>query len=63
MADGRKKKKNGVKLKIVLVFSLMVMLITFFSYMLSTTLEEVLADQRGEGVIITHTESETEGQP
>lgn len=63
MADGRKKKKNGVKLKIVLVFSLMVMLITFFSYMLSTTLGEVLADQRGEGVIITHTESETEGQP
>ncbi len=60
MAYGSGKKKSGGKLKLVAVFSVMVLLITFFSYMLSTTLEEVLADERGEGVIITHTESEAE---
>lgn len=53
----KKKRKGRLRTDIIVIVSLMVMLITFFSYMLNTSLEDVLADQRGEGVIITHTSS------
>ncbi|MCD8095677.1 MAG: hypothetical protein LUE12_06060 [Ruminococcus sp.] len=56
---GKKKKRKGaLRVDIIGIVSLLILLITFFSYMLNTTLEDVLDKQRGEGVIITHTESE-----
>ncbi|CDA72299.1 putative uncharacterized protein [Ruminococcus sp. CAG:579] len=54
----QKKRKGGFRIDIILIFSVMVLLITFFAYMLNTSLEDVLTKQRGEGVVITHTESE-----
>lgn len=55
---GKKKKRSGrLRVDIIIIVSVMILLITFFSYMLNTSLEDVLADQRGEGVIITHTSS------
>ncbi len=54
----KKKKRSGrLRVDIIVVVSIIVLLVTFFSYMLNTSLEDVLADQRGEGVIITHTSS------
>lgn len=57
----KKNKKSGrLRVDIIVIVALMVLLITFFSYMLNTSLEDVLADERGEGVIITHTSSADE---
>lgn len=52
-----KKRKDRLRIDIILIVSVMILLATFFAYMLDTTLEEVLEDERGSGVIITHTES------
>lgn len=54
----KKKRRGGLRVDIIAIFSVMVLLITFFAYMLNTSLEDVLAQERGEDVIITHTESE-----
>ena len=55
---GKKKKRSGrLRVDIIIIVSVMILLITFFSYMLNTSLEDVLAEQRGEGVVITHTSS------
>ena len=57
--DNKKKKNNGrLRVEIIAVFALLTLLATFFAYMLDTSLEDVLADERGENVIITHTDSE-----
>jgi hypothetical protein len=53
----KKKRRGGLRVDIIAVVSLMILLITFFAYILNTSLEDVLADERGENVIITHTES------
>lgn len=63
MADGngtspKKKNKHRMRLGIVLLIACALMLVTFCIYMSETTLEDVLADERGEGVIITHTDSD-----
>ena len=44
----QKKRKGGFRIDIILIFSVMVLLITFFAYMLNTSLEDVLTKQRGE---------------
>lgn len=54
----KKKRRGGLRVDIIAIFSVMVLLITFFAYMLNTSLEDVLAQERGEDVIITHTELE-----
>lgn len=54
----KKKRKGGLRVDIIAIFSLTVLLITFFAYMLNTSLEDVLEKERGENVIITHTESD-----
>lgn len=54
----KKKRKGGLRVDIIGIVSLLILLITFFAYMLNTSLEDVLAEEKGEGVIITHTESE-----
>ena len=54
----KKNKRPRFRLGAALVISLIAIIVTFFAYMLNTTLEDVLARERGEGVIITHTESE-----
>lgn len=54
----KKTKRSGrLRLDIIVIVSIVILLVTFFSYMLNTSLEDVLADQRGEGTIITHTSS------
>lgn len=50
----KKRRKNALRVDIIALVSIMILLITFFSYMLNTSLEDVLDAQRGEGVIITH---------
>ena len=52
-------KKHRMRLWIVLLIACGIMLITFCVYMSETTLEDVLAKERGDGVIITHTESDS----
>ncbi|MCR5121238.1 MAG: hypothetical protein K6B74_02330 [Ruminococcus sp.] len=54
----KKNKRPKYRLGSALIISLIAVIVTFFAYMLNTTLEDVLARERGEGVIITHTESE-----
>ncbi len=54
----KKKRKGGLRIDIIAIVSVMILLITFFAYMLSTPLEEVLEQERGKDVIITHTESQ-----
>lgn len=57
----KKTKRSGrLRIDIIVVVSIVILLVTFFSYMLNTSLEDVLAEQRGEGVIITHTDSKGE---
>ncbi len=57
----KKTKRSGrLRIDIIVVVSIVILLVTFFSYMLNTSLEDVLAEQRGEGVIITHTDSKSE---
>ncbi|MBQ1538677.1 MAG: hypothetical protein IIZ73_10245 [Ruminococcus sp.] len=57
----KKTKRSGrLRIDIIVVVSIVILLVTFFSYMLNTSLEDVLAEQRGEGVIITHTDSKNE---
>ncbi|MCR5141268.1 MAG: hypothetical protein K6C68_01875 [Ruminococcus sp.] len=57
----KKAKRSGrLRIDIIVVVSIVILLVTFFSYMLNTSLEDVLAEQRGEGVIITHTDSKSE---
>ena len=51
-------KKHRMRLWMVLLIACGIMLVTFCVYMSETTLEDVLTKERGEGVIITHTESE-----
>lgn len=53
-----KKHKGGLRVDIIAVFSVMVLLITFFAYMLNTSLEDVLEEERGKNAITTHTDSE-----
>ena len=55
-----KKRKDRLRIDIVLIVSVLILLVTFFAYMLDTPLEEVLEEERGSGVIITHTESADE---
>ena len=55
----KKSRRPRFRIGLALVISLFAVLITFLAYMLSTTLDEVLIKERGEGVIITHMESET----
>ena len=57
MAKGRKN-KHRMRLWIVLLTAAAAMLVTFCVYMSETTLEDVLEKERGEGVVITHTDSE-----
>jgi hypothetical protein len=54
----KKKRKGGLRVDIIVIVSLLILIVTFFAYMLNTSLEDVLDSQRGENVIITHTESE-----
>lgn len=57
----KKTKRSGrLRIDIIVVVSIVILLVTFFSYMLNTSLEDVLAEQRGEGVIITHTDSKSD---
>ncbi|MCD7741253.1 MAG: hypothetical protein LUI06_03510 [Ruminococcus sp.] len=53
-----KKRKGGLRWDIVAIVSVMILLISFFAYMLNTSLEDVLDEERGSGVIITHTDSD-----
>ncbi len=57
MANGGKN-RHRIRLWIVLLIAAAAMLVTFCVYMSETTLEDVLEKERGEGVIITHTDSE-----
>jgi hypothetical protein len=58
VAMPKKKRRGGLRVDIIAVVSVMILLITFFSYMLNTSLEDVLEEERGENSIITHTESD-----
>lgn len=58
MQEKKRSRRPRFRLGLALFLSLAAVLITFFAYMLNTTLDEVLVRERGEGVIITHTESE-----
>ncbi len=53
----KKSRRPRFRIGLALVISFIAILVTFLAYMLNTTLEEVLISERGEGVIITHTES------
>lgn len=57
-APEKKTRRPRFRIGLAIVISLFAVLITFLAYMLNTTLDEVLVRERGEGVIITHTESE-----
>lgn len=52
----KKKKKRLFRLDIAVFIGLLIMLISLGSYMLSTTLEEVLEEEYG-APIVTHEES------
>lgn len=58
MEQRKKKRRRGLRIDIIIIFSLIIMFITFFAYMLSTSLEDVLEKERGENVIITHSQGE-----
>ena len=60
MPEQKKSRRPRFRLGLALFISAVAVVITFFAYMLNTTLEEVLVKERGEGVIITHTESENQ---
>ena len=60
MPEKKKSRRPRFRLGLALFISAVAVVITFFAYMLNTTLEEVLVKERGEGVIITHTESENQ---
>lgn len=58
MAEKKKKRRNRLRVEIILLVWAVVLLLTFVAYMASTSLEDVLERERGEGVIITHSTSE-----
>lgn len=57
MAEKKKKRRRGLRVDIIALVSVLILLVTFFAYMLNTTLEDVLERERGSGVIITHTDN------
>ena len=54
-----KKKKKGFRLDIALMIGLLIMLISFGSYMVNTTLEDVLEKEYG-APVVTHIDSTSE---
>lgn len=54
-----KKKKKGFRLDIALMIGLLIMLISFGSYMVNTTLEDVLEKEYG-APVVTHIDSASE---
>lgn len=54
-----KKKKQRFRLDIALVIGLLIMLISFGSYMVNTSLEDVLEKEYG-APVVTHTDSASE---
>ena len=50
----KKKRRGRLRIEVILLVWAGVLLLTFLAYMASTSLEDVLEEERGEGVIITH---------
>ena len=59
MAEKKKKRRNRLRVEIILLVWAAVLALTFLAYMASTSLEDVLENERGEGVIITHSSSDS----
>lgn len=60
MSEKKKKRRRGLRIDIIALVSILILLITFFAYMLNTTLEDVLEKERGSSVIITHTDESSD---
>ena len=59
----RKKRRGRLRIELILLVWAVVILLTFLAYMASTSLEDVLERERGEGVIITHSTSDKADDP